>query len=373
MKLFVILTCWCCFGKTLAAFVPPGLEAMEWLRNDCNFFSKVPPLRQWNDSVVISLFDFWITRFISLDEIEEKQKLLVEINMEWHHPCQWLQKRTNDSSRNNWANIERLQITEEVWLPPIFHLTGFHDVAFTDTRKSTTTMYFNADGKIRWTISGQLDSSCTLHLRKFPFDVQKCAIVFEIASRASEVRMSENETRSGFDRANESVTASGLWTVELSTPVIYNVSYYVLSNWSYSRISFEIILTRKYQRYLVSVTIPNLVLAVMQLGFVALPALSADRITYCITLMLAFSFQQATIESSIPKSSDVLYVVILTTSQMLISMVSTIYSLIILYIGKNYSSKRLYLFDCIFLSIATVIVILLNVTFHLKMIIFDDF
>ena len=160
------------------------------------------------------------------------------------------------------------------------------------------------NGEVSWFAPVILEAECSIDLLHFPFDTQKCPLTF------------------------------GLWTVPFSNVPRINLSlvhnYGDISNYQkngifqlngmpgrtelvyfpccpgvpYVRIGYDILLQRRTIFYFVDFFMPSFILNALLFISYALPPECGERMTFTISLMLAFVLHMLHVANHIPPTSD---------------------------------------------------------------------
>ncbi len=142
---------------------------------------------------------------------------------------------------------------------------------------------------------------CVLDLTYYPFDLQKCPIEIENWAYSGQQVHLVNKT-SGVPQSN--YRENGVWEISGSS-VDRSALYYDFNpGVPYPRLTFRILLSRKFSYYGLNLLLPNLLLLLISLGLFWVPTDSGEKISLGITTMLAFSVYQLLISESIPENSD---------------------------------------------------------------------
>ena len=177
-----------------------------------------------------------------------------------------------------------------------------------------------------------------MKLTQFPNDIQHCQLIFELAQGNQFMSIVGTPKILSRDETDGFISDSSIWTLDSVETQVINKTYSDLP-FPFSRFVVNIRLARQCLYYIYSITIPNTVLTILQLLFIALPPLGGDRVSYCTAIVMAFAIQQSTVQSQLPKTSETVYMVLMLTAQMVASMFCTMYALLTMMMAKRLSRR----------------------------------
>ena len=162
------------------------------------------------------------------------------------------------------------------------------------------------NGIVTWMPGGKYHTRCTVSVRFFPFDVQRCEIQFgNWVYTTAKVNLT-----SGFcaeQYALQSYDASGEWDVlDVSTSTI-QVTYEQCTSAApevLPQVRYTLTVRRKSLYYSITVVVPSVILSAMLSSIPWLPPDSGERMTMGITLLLSFSVFVYGVSDSIPRTSE---------------------------------------------------------------------
>ncbi len=158
-------------------------------------------------------------------------------------------------------------------------------------------VYLTNDGFVSWTPGGSYQTKCDVDVTLYPFDVQRCKMIFINWMYLDEhvnLTLAAKHTKALSREAKQNEE----WAVEELTPRRdEDVSYA-------ATITYEFIFRRKPLYYTVNIIIPSLVLSLLVLLVLRLPPDSGDKISMGVTLLLAFAVYMLLVSDSVPVTSD---------------------------------------------------------------------
>jgi len=152
------------------------------------------------------------------------------------------------------------------------------------------------NGTVMWIPPSIYKSSCTIDVRYFPFDEQECKMIFgSWTFSASQVKLNLYGGVMKCDLSN--YVSSGTWDLvscpaELSDP-----------SKKYSEIHYTIILRRKTLFYTVNLLTPCILISFLSVLTFYLPADAQEKVTLCISILLALVVFLLLVSKSLPPTS----------------------------------------------------------------------
>ena len=147
------------------------------------------------------------------------------------------------------------------------------------------------DGKNAWAQSLLLRSTCILDVSYFPYDDQRCKIKFGSWSNdASRIDLNETDPL----EVGESYLPNGQWKLLRVKLERNHVKYACCPN-PYADVTMTIDIRRATETYTMNIVVPSALLSALALLTFLLPPESGERVSLCITVLLAVTvFQQLT-------------------------------------------------------------------------------
>lgn len=190
-------------------------------------------------------------------------------------------------------NVTRITLPQDnIWIPDLFLRNGVRDL-----KEMGGPFYYvviKHTGEIIWWPKLVFETHCEINIFYFPFDTQICQIAFLIWSHdVYMVRISTGKI--DLYEAYE----NSVWAMES------NFSSIEKDEWeSYSKINFLFLLRRKQWYYIWNVLIPILFLGILKIFACFIPAKSGEKVSYAITVFLAYGVFLNLIGSILPENSD---------------------------------------------------------------------
>lgn len=139
------------------------------LLNDTSPF--VRPVIQPEDPIIVT-FGFTLVQIVQLNEHEQAIAMKIWLRMSWvNHLMTW--------QPHKWGNITHSRIDPTlVWRPDIFLEEDVGQHVTSGLHSHKTAIIIGHDGKHTWMVPVMLHGACRVDVAQFPFDQQKCKLVF---------------------------------------------------------------------------------------------------------------------------------------------------------------------------------------------------
>ena len=174
-----------------------------------------------------------------------------------------------------------------------------------------------------------ITTSCpNFSFQKFPFDILECSIVMNPFENVNQLEYSVSRFQLDTSVAHTFIGQTEIWSLipDSLTFSVTNITQF--GDWEVNNIEFKIRLQRKYHYYIAQIFVPQAGLFALQFSTLILPPEKAERPAFSMTVVLAYFFILDMIFSQIPKTTETVYVVIMTVVKLLTSILLTIYMLV---------------------------------------------
>ena len=151
-----------------------------------------------------------------------------------------------------------------------------------------------ANGDVTWSIAGQFRTRCSVNMRMFPFDTQKCMLEVGLISQPVTYLNTAAVGKTSFDRA--------IYGESEEFKLLANSTETSLSG-NFSSAVFQIILLRRSGYYVLNIILPCCLLAFLSLVTFCLPVNSGERVSLQITVLLSQSVYQLILTNYVPVTS----------------------------------------------------------------------
>ena len=156
-------------------------------------------------------------------------------------------------------------------------------------------------GRVLWVFGGNFETSCTLDMTYYPFDLQKCDIIVDNwAYTMDMVDLINSDTEIHLQDFSE----NGEW--ELTKTGVTKSTYTVDTHPGkvFPRVTFSLYMTRKPTYYFYNIVTPCIFCIAIAIMVFWLPPESGEKVSLGITVLLAFSVFQLVVADNTPKTSD---------------------------------------------------------------------
>lgn len=243
-------------------------------------------------------------QFQALSAVDNKQQVITidtVITQKWNNPY----LRWNPSTYDNIREI--LVDPKEVWVPDIVLENNADDevVQAGHLEKFRSWVLVSSDGKNTWLSPATFKSTCKLNVQFFPFDKQKCSMLFRSLTADSTLLNLYTRTVESDDPEEELklTTSNGYWSlrsIEIKTENIKKHS----RTFSEVKVSFSI--GRKPLFFVLFSIVPCMIIGMLVLVSFFIPVESGERIGLCATILLAVSVYLLVVTDQLPEQSDTL-------------------------------------------------------------------
>uniref|UniRef100_A0A3P8S408 Neuronal acetylcholine receptor subunit alpha-7 n=1 Tax=Amphiprion percula TaxID=161767 RepID=A0A3P8S408_AMPPE len=243
-----------------------------------------------NDSQTLTVqFSFTLMQVMDVDEKNQILTTNAWLQMQWYdHYLQW--------NQSEYPGVKNLRFTpDQVWTPDILLYNSAHD-KFDATFK--TNVLVNSSGFCEYLPPGIFVSTCSMDVRWFPFDIQRCELKFgswTFDGWLLDIQMKEADV-SGY-------MPNGEWDL-LEVPGGRHEVFYDCCAEPYPDVTFVVTLRRRTLFYALNLLIPCVLLSSMTLLVFLLPANSGEKISLGITVLLSLTVFMLMVAEIMPATSD---------------------------------------------------------------------
>ncbi|XP_071096922.1 acetylcholine receptor subunit beta-like 1 [Haliotis cracherodii] len=231
---------------------------------------------------------------VSLNSIDTATQSM-SVNCLWF--TTWRDERlTWNSNQYNGTDFLALQ-KKEVWTPPLVVSNEMNKVGPIG-QEGVPLRVFN-DGKMLWIPPTRLETSCTIDISNYPFDVQACIINITGWTYATD----ELDIQTDPDKpiTLELYSAHGEWELTHTSASLsdFNGGF----NKQYRDIQYSLTFRRRWQYYGLTLLLPLILSSFLMTGVFAVPVESGEKIGYSLTVLLSFTVLLTLISDSLPAIS----------------------------------------------------------------------
>ncbi|CAH1788434.1 unnamed protein product [Owenia fusiformis] len=258
-----------------------------------NYDDRVRPSRNSSESLNVT-FGVALAQIIDMDEKNQIITTNCWLNQFW---VDWKLAWNPDK----YGGIKVIRIPyDEIWRPDIL-LYNNADVSSYRASISTNVMVDN-HGNVTWLSMVIFKSSCAVDVRYFPFDEQKCKLVFASWTydgyQVNLLKVGEKGDISNYIPNSE-------WQL-LNLHAVRNLVYYSCCPEPYPDVTYTIEIRRKPLFYVFNMIMPCILITFVALLGFYVPSDSGEKVTMGITTLLSMTVFLMLVAESMPPTSTVL-------------------------------------------------------------------
>ncbi|XP_061176926.1 neuronal acetylcholine receptor subunit beta-4-like [Saccostrea echinata] len=291
-----------------------------------NYSTIVKPRRDQTQSVLVNL-TFTMN---SLRTVEERYQYITFMGwfiVTWYDDfLSWDEKE--------FVGLRSVNIPyTKVWVPDIslyFSETNTHDLGV----NPFVSVY--SSGLVVWYPGDQYTIECLLDIQKFPFDKQSCEL--RIAAWQTTDWMQKLFPKRRFNEMKQ-ISENGEWEF-----IKTDLKSVFVREFNMTEVRYTIFLRRRPLYAMMSTVFPVVLLAILSSLSYGLPVTSGERMTYCLTVLLAFTVFLTLFEENMPRKSTNIPYLSLYLCIHLISSVFSIFVSVIVIRSHHIMIKKLEIF-----------------------------
>ena len=181
----------------------------------------------------------------------------------------------------------------KIWTPTLVLTNPFNRVQHLGSDGGDGFVNISHNGNILWTPSSFLDAHCLANITYFPFDTQRCDLVF-IPSYYLEKELPFVVLQDPFNL--ESYISNGIW--DLVDHRLYTTSDH------YQKVHMKIVIKRKALFYIMNIILPVHCIGLLNVFVFLLPIDSGERTGFSVTILLAMAVFLTMVSDSLPETSS---------------------------------------------------------------------
>ncbi|XP_071502940.1 neuronal acetylcholine receptor subunit alpha-3-like isoform X2 [Diadema antillarum] len=249
----------------------------------------IRPVRNNSDVLNVN-FSLTMSQLIDVDEKNQIMTTNVWLKQLWQD-----YKLTWDPVE--YDNITVLRVPSSmIWIPDLV-LYNNADGNYEVTLMAKALVY--SDGTVYWLPPAIYKSSCKINVRYFPFDQQQCIMKFGSWTYDGSLI---DLTPGNDDVDLEDYWESGEWDI-VETPATKHTIRYPCCEEIFTDITFTMVIRRKPLFYTVNLILPCVLISFLTVLVFYLPSDSGEKITLCISVLLALTVFLLLIAEIIPPTS----------------------------------------------------------------------
>ncbi|XP_072904748.1 neuronal acetylcholine receptor subunit beta-2-like [Hemitrygon akajei] len=268
--------------------LPPNTEERlaSYLLHADRYNRLIRPAKNSTDIVTIAI-KVSLSQLISVNEREQIMTTNAWLTQEWNdYRLRW--------DPGKYEGIDKLRISSRhLWLPDIV-LYNNADGTYEVSLYTNAVVYSNGD--IFWLPPAIYKSACRIEVKHFPFDQQNCTLKF----RSWTYDRTEIDLVLSSDVASrDDFKPSGEWDI-VSLPGRRNE---IPTDPTYVDITYDFIIRRKPLFYTINLIIPCVLITSLAILVFYLPSDCGEKITLCISVLLALTVFLLLISKIVPPTS----------------------------------------------------------------------
>ncbi|XP_077999217.1 neuronal acetylcholine receptor subunit alpha-10-like [Glandiceps talaboti] len=330
-KLSIICGLYLCFFQITASegTTNRGLDKRVMLHHHLfeNYSVHILPVAENND-VVLVRYGFSIHHVVSMEEKHQMITYNIWCRQSW-------EDRRLTWNASDFGGIGEIVVASPlVWRPEMRNYNSVGDERETDLDK--THVRITSEGKVRWHYPTITTISCKMDVHNFPFDDQCCPM--KIGPWVWDGRDVDIAYENEEGASTDNFESNGVWDI-IDVKVNHSVEYYYCCpGVPYPSVTYVIHLRRRFQSYILRLTVPTMCLCILSVSSFFLPPESGERIGLCMTSLLTMFVFYQLIADEIPPTSQIpsisLYISI-DISLMVLNCIVTIGMLHVYHRGSN--------------------------------------
>ncbi|CAH8513261.1 unnamed protein product [Schistosoma bovis] len=238
-------------------------------------------------------FGLELLQILDLDEMDQILTTSVRSLYKWiDHNLIW--------NPNEYGGIDSVTIpVEYLWIPDI-SLYNYADERLNERRPCDARIF--SDGSVLWNPMGIFKSTCSVDIKYFPFDRQKCVLKFGPWSYDGfRVNISFYDGERNFRLLNYITNPE--WNLLNSSAVFTEISYPCCPE-KYPDITFHVWIKRKSAFYTYILIIPSILLSSLTSVIFWLPPHSPAKIVLAMNVFVAFLLLHLLLEDTTPAAAS---------------------------------------------------------------------
>ncbi|XP_053399141.1 acetylcholine receptor subunit beta-like 1 [Mercenaria mercenaria] len=271
---------------------------------------RIRPSNNQSDPIEVYV-SFYLLSINELSETTETLKTTGYLWIIWYDEfLQWTPADYGGLEYYHWPQ-------GDVWKPDVALKNSYLD--YKELGVSSLNVLVYSDGYVEWYPFQVFQSTCSIDITYFPFDVQECKLKFvawsyskdevTMYSGAKGIEMEEFETNSEWD--------------------VIDTNYTVDWESGEASVIFSVKIKRKPLYVLLSVIMPIIMLSALNIFVFVLPCDSGEKASYSITVFLAFAVFLSIISATFPENSEVIalfsiYLIVQTLQSTVITLIALV-------------------------------------------------
>ncbi|XP_048737268.2 acetylcholine receptor subunit delta-like [Ostrea edulis] len=249
-----------------------------------DYSNKIRPVYDQDETIYI-FTTFYLSSIVEVDAVQQRLVTTAHLGIIWTDELlQWDESSTG---------VERLYFKQkDIWTPDVVLMNGVKE--FEELGGDFYYVEVVPDGTVYWYPYQIFESKCDIDITYFPFDTQICNFIFVswsfLKSELNITLYEENAPIDYYDYVQNSV-----WDIVHSTSPEYEAD---------AKVTFTLTLRRKPQYYVMNLILPVVLLGVISLLVFVIPADAGEKMSFAVTVFLAFAVFLSIISMQLPVNSE---------------------------------------------------------------------
>ncbi|XP_062610041.1 neuronal acetylcholine receptor subunit alpha-9-like [Saccostrea cucullata] len=228
---------------------------------------------------------------------------------------------------------------DDIWIPDVTLLEGVDNIANMPDMKEYRALV-NSNGTVHYNFPTVVPTACSMDLKYYPYDIQKCSITFMPWIHNSDDVDLESESMYG----ELSHFLDNQEFIVKEVPASLTLENYPCCGGNFSKVSFTIKMRRRPVFFMATIAVPFFIITIISCAGFALPSISGEKISFHTTIMLALVVFLLLVQDQFPSASETFpRIAIYFTISMILSSVSCVMSAVVMYIYYNdLSGKKMH-------------------------------
>ncbi|KAL5004072.1 hypothetical protein ScPMuIL_017528 [Solemya velum] len=297
-------------------------ELVRNLFEESGYNPLIRPVRSGAEPITIQ-FNLALSQLIFVDEKNQVMKTNVWLQMYWHdYQLQW--------NPDEYGQIDTIRIRpERAWRPDIVlfnNADGNYEVSYEPN------LVISYNGEVVWIPPAIFISSCEIDVEYFPFDQQECEMKFgSWTFSADQLNFTFYQGMDSLDFTD--YLKSGTWDI-IDCPGRIQQGH----GEEKTMVIFKFVLRRKTLFYTVNLIIPCVLISFVSICVFGLPADAGEKITLCISILLALVVFLLLVSKTLPPSLKIPLIAKYLLFTFIMNILAILLTVIV--INRNYRTPR---------------------------------
>ena len=305
-----------CLPRTIKGEVQKStIDLHEYLLN--NYDTDVVP-RKTLDIIAVNI-TFNLMSLLHFDATEETLSTVAWLSIRWNDI--WLKWDENPE----FSTIPEIFLQQRrVWKPDLRLVNTVETLKSLGLEDNLVNVKRN--GNVIWEPGHRFKTSCSLDISMYPFDSQRCKIVFSTWMHFGNVL----ELFSLYDKILfDDFQGNGEWELVATSA---ESEYFRAAGYLLPRYIVTLTLKRRALYYILTICVPILILSILNCLVYLLPPDSGEKISFCLTVLLAYMVYISFLGDNLPRTSKTTsYMVVYLSSMICLSFLSVLNSVVVLF------------------------------------------